>query len=541
MPKIPSFKENQRLEQGSPVQAESVDAAGREGEIISQFGNSLANLGKAFSMKKESENNMFGRRVKAQARVASQRAMIQARQSPTLAQDGSNLQDEFDAAYNKNTADLVKSFSSENSELGFTVLSEVGSLRKETLLATELGMFETKIDLDAESSEENMVSGIQADPENADQYIQDHADFIDSTHWNEAKKSKVIDEGSEVIPKAQISGYLNQNNFKSAYKVLESDGAKGLSQKERDAEFSRIESTQNSRYNQTQKVMNDTRIKRDRELKEKQLENFSKLMTDLAVVNTPEGYQALLTNSTASLKNQGISVIQWKAAQSPNARVTPAEDDESLGRYVIRLFDKKEQSMDAMISDLTADKAAGLITSGTYASIVGMINKKKARRKSLPSSVLRELRNNEQSLKTIIGKGVRKDAFGNPQLNFTQSNYLRQALNTLSDAAENGGSARLEQAYNTIVGKMPIGDVALIKVPPGVATKEIRSRGNVDRAMESRANRLRKLFADGVPKNDRRVRDLVRQLDGLERYKDAFEEREEAKKSGPGDGIKRKR
>jgi len=562
MPKIPSIGENQRIQQGSPGNITGSGRARLAGDNIANLGKGLGNLGMAIGMMEKTKNNLLLQETQTAAKDAAQEALLFAQKNPNAAPDGSSMRADFKSRYEEILGPRLDGANPGMKRQLKSIIDKVGVASRGTLVLNELSMFNENTKIDAERATESMTARNNKEPEKFLENFLDLQKTVELLPWTPLQKKKYMDTVRPQVVSSTVDGFMRKNDFKSAREFMSSDVSKLLSDKERTAQLNNIETVEEGRIDRKFRMDERIRVQTARVKKETQETNFQELMLSKARSTNERGgrdengellplgkdnplsVELIDQKSDDLFKGGALSATQWKALQMPDSRVTSDEDDRTLGKYVTRIYDTKT-NLETLAQDLTADRAAGLVRSGTYDRIMGMIKSTQSGRKSLDPIVSKMLTDKKAALKTIIGKGSRQGPFG-PVLNATQATTLERAQSRLTRAARNGEDA-LNKAYVGILAGTSDGDILNLPVPKGVDSRKIRTKFGVDKQIDIHVNQLKDLSRRGK-RGTRKWKDLERAYRSLKKRQDLLEEQDEAKRIGGGaapkektDGSKRRR
>jgi len=211
MPRIPSFKQNQRLSGASTGQVADPGQARREGESIAKFGRSLASFGSDLAKIQNMEN-----KIKVdQARTAAQTAAISAFETTMTHSEngvtGEDMMSNFDSSFQKNT-EFMQELPGEIQTLIKDEVQDVQNQFRLKLMPERIRAFNSGMKTTVDGLEKNMSSELMANPTDWESIQQRYVQQVNGLDdaFKIGDKEKLITQLNKSVAPGVMEGFIQK-------------------------------------------------------------------------------------------------------------------------------------------------------------------------------------------------------------------------------------------------------------------------------------------------------------------------------------------
>lgn len=238
MATIPSYKEQTRITQGSPVAVGGTTDARAQGEAIANLGSHISNVAEAASQYNKEKNRiddaLFESDFKTQAVLKMQAATVYARTNENAAPDGSSAQADFGSQIKGMRESVDKIDDGYRRKLALDILNKTESSYRNQLTGFQITKHNQFVLEKFHDIVDQSGARVKNDPSQISEVMQDidKAAGVIASSYSGANGPTIIHTARRDVVLSAIHGYSENGDFKTARKLVEAGGG-FLSEKER--------------------------------------------------------------------------------------------------------------------------------------------------------------------------------------------------------------------------------------------------------------------------------------------------------------------
>lgn len=293
MPKIPSIRQGQRINQGTPVTAISTSSARRGGAAIGQFGQSVSKFGGTIAAYEKEKRRVDEAAIKADARAQAelmgQEGTVAALTNESGAEDGSSLQKDFSNSFVDGFKNYVEGIEDEGfKQIAIREGNAVQVRHRAKLRDQEIKKHNEFKLKQTEEVKTKWSIIVQNDPSKIFEALDNFEELAINLPYG-TENDKIQKAGGRDMLNAAIQGLNKKGEFETVRKAMSDPRiAKYLNNKERTAIVASLENEKREfftdKYNQEARRLGE--LKREQAAQERKI--MSSFMTSFSDAESPE-------------------------------------------------------------------------------------------------------------------------------------------------------------------------------------------------------------------------------------------------------------